>query len=241
MDVATEMITHIISKQQLGGYTSRTFVAIVDGYRVQQTASTKFVLRQAGKSIFVDKTTAHILWSGKAAIVHHNYLRTWLIKFFCKPREVGDRREIVAASGIGIDSMTHVILGRIRMPFIDKMCLNKGLMGPPVIFQDKMDKEAKQASIVGEGATHQERMLHSILDKFFNNALRASRSISHKRLDEKNIGFLPQSTFILQSWNPCTWREYLSSLPFVHLNMASMYILYRVCSSQSMGNVGAIT
>jgi hypothetical protein len=31
-DVATEMITHIITKQQLGGYTSRTFAAIVDGY-----------------------------------------------------------------------------------------------------------------------------------------------------------------------------------------------------------------
>ncbi len=33
--------------------------------------------------------------------------------------------------------------------------------------------------------------------------------------------------------------EYLSSLPFVHLNMASVYILCRVCSSQSMFNVGA--
>jgi hypothetical protein len=52
VDVATEMITHIITKQQLGGYTSRTFAAIVDGYRVQQTAFTKFVLRQAGNTIF---------------------------------------------------------------------------------------------------------------------------------------------------------------------------------------------
>jgi hypothetical protein len=51
------------------------------------------------------KTTAHIfrLMSGKAAIVHHdrNYLRTWLIKFFCKPREVEDRKEIFAAYGLG--------------------------------------------------------------------------------------------------------------------------------------------
>jgi hypothetical protein len=72
---------------------------------------------------------------------------------------VEDHREIVAASDIGIDTMTHVILGRIRMPFIDEMCLNKGLIGEPVIFQDKMDKEAKRASIVGGGATHQERTL----------------------------------------------------------------------------------
>ncbi len=68
-----------------------------------------------------------------------------------------DRREIVAALDIGADSMTHVILGRIRNSFIDKMCLNKGLIGEPVIFQDKMDKEAKRTSIVGEGATHHER------------------------------------------------------------------------------------
>jgi hypothetical protein len=53
VDVATEMITQIITKQQLGGYTSRTFAAIVDGYRVQQTAFTKFVLRQAGNSVFL--------------------------------------------------------------------------------------------------------------------------------------------------------------------------------------------
>ena len=33
--------------------------------------------------------------------------------------------------------------------------------------------------------------------------------------------------------------DYLSSLPFEHLNMASMYILFRVCSSQSMGIIGA--
>jgi hypothetical protein len=45
------------------------------------------------------KTTAHILWlmSGKAAIVHRTYLRTWLIKSFCKPREVEDCKEIDAA------------------------------------------------------------------------------------------------------------------------------------------------
>jgi hypothetical protein len=53
VDVATEMIAQIITKQQLGQYTLRTFAAIVKGYRVQQTAFTKFVLRQAGNFIFL--------------------------------------------------------------------------------------------------------------------------------------------------------------------------------------------
>ena len=48
VDVATDMITHVVTKEQLGGYTQRTFAAIVEGRRVQQTAFTKFVLRQAG-------------------------------------------------------------------------------------------------------------------------------------------------------------------------------------------------
>ncbi len=52
VDVATEMITHIVTKLQLGQYTSRTFAAVVEGHRVEQTAFTKFVLRQAGNFIF---------------------------------------------------------------------------------------------------------------------------------------------------------------------------------------------
>ena len=37
-DMATEMIAAIVTKLQLGGYTSRTFPAVVDGHRVEQTA-----------------------------------------------------------------------------------------------------------------------------------------------------------------------------------------------------------
>ena len=50
-EVATEMISYIIMKHELGGYTKSTFPAIIDGRAMQQTAFTKFVLRQLGKSI----------------------------------------------------------------------------------------------------------------------------------------------------------------------------------------------
>jgi hypothetical protein len=186
---------------------------------------------------YIIKTTAHILWlvSGKTAIVHRKYLRTLLIKFFCKPSEVEDRKELVAASGLGDSTMTHVILARRRVTFIDDMGLNKGLIGEPLIFQDKVDEEAKRTSIVGEGATHRERKLYWILGKFFSNTLRASRSISHKRVDAENIGILPNSIDL----DTVLMQEDLSKYPFVHLNMPGMYILYRFCSSQSMGIVGA--
>jgi hypothetical protein len=53
IDTATEKITHIITNEQLSGYTERSFPAIVDGHRVarrvQQTAFAKFVLRKTGK------------------------------------------------------------------------------------------------------------------------------------------------------------------------------------------------
>ncbi len=107
--------------------------------------------------------------SGKAAIVHRNYLHTWLIKFFCKPREVEDHKEIIQPWIL--DNASHHF----------------------VIFQDKMDKEAKRTSLVGEGATHQERTLYWILGKFFSNYLPASCSITHKRVDTENIGFLHRS------------------------------------------------
>jgi hypothetical protein len=60
------------------------------------------------------------------------------------------------------------------------------------------------------------------------------RSISHKILDAGNIGFLHESTDL----ESLLMEEDLSSLLFVHLNMPFMYILYWVCSSQSMGIVG---
>ncbi len=56
VDVATEIITHIITKQQLSGYTLCTFAVIVDGYRVQQTALQSLICAkhwQAGHSIFL--------------------------------------------------------------------------------------------------------------------------------------------------------------------------------------------
>ncbi len=63
--VVTEMITHIVTKLQLGGYTLRTFAAAVEGHLVEQTAFTKFVLRQANNFIFFVSvpfdTTAHML------------------------------------------------------------------------------------------------------------------------------------------------------------------------------------
>ena len=64
VETATEMITHIVTKEQLGGYTKRTFTAIVDGHRVQQLAFTKFVLRQAGISnlfLFLNHNSRHNL------------------------------------------------------------------------------------------------------------------------------------------------------------------------------------
>jgi hypothetical protein len=78
-----------------------------------------------------------------------------------------------------------------------------------------------------KGATHRERTLYWILGKFF---LPASRSITHKRVDAENIGFLHHSIDLGILIKP----EELSNNPFVHLNMPGKYILYarlyRICS-----------
>jgi hypothetical protein len=68
--------------------------------------------------------------------------------------------------------------------------------------------------------------LYSILGKFFNNSLPVSCSITHKRVDAENIGFLHYSINL----DTLIEQEDLSNNPVVHLNMPGIYPLYWVCS-----------
>ena len=123
-DVAAEMISHIIMKNELGGYTKSTFPAIIEGHAMQQTAFAKFVLRQLGNSIhfmYWNLIQDHILFyflSGKTGNVHRNDLRNALKKLLCTTREVGDRKELVAAIDLGVTKMSDIILSRTRLPFL---------------------------------------------------------------------------------------------------------------------------
>ena len=47
VDTATHMLTHVITSQQLVGYTERTFPAAINRHRVEQVAFSKYVLRTA--------------------------------------------------------------------------------------------------------------------------------------------------------------------------------------------------
>ncbi len=51
------------------------------------------------------KTTAYMLW-----LMSGNYLRTWLIKSFCKPHGVEDCKDTAAASILGFSIIPHIIL-----------------------------------------------------------------------------------------------------------------------------------
>ena len=179
-EVATEMIAHIVMKHQLGGYTKSTFPAIIDGRAMQQTAFTKFVLRQLGNSIhFMYWSWIHALMlfgflSGKTTNVHRNDLRNSLKKLLCTPREVGDRKELVAAIDLGVSKMSDVILSRTRLGFLEKLCGERGIISEAVIFQNKDDKETKKTSIVGEGASDEERAMYWILGKSLSHSLAAT-------------------------------------------------------------------
>jgi hypothetical protein len=78
---ATAMIAHVIMTEQLGGYTERTFPAMIDGYRVQQLAFTKMILQQIGIyyallfEIILPLIISDILsiFSGKANIVSFQF------------------------------------------------------------------------------------------------------------------------------------------------------------------------
>ena len=103
--------------------------------------------------------------SGKANIVHHKDVQSGLIKLLCMPSAAEDRPEIFAAASLGISNLTDIILSRQRLPYLDELCLAKGVGGEPVIFQTKDDKDKKRASIVGEGTNDKERALYWILSE----------------------------------------------------------------------------
>ncbi len=86
-----------------------------------------------------------------------------LINLCTKPREIENRVQIVALSGIGIKDLAEVMLSRAAIPFLDDMCTEKGIFGEPVIFQTAEDKKSKKTSIVGTGATPGEQGLRWII------------------------------------------------------------------------------
>ncbi len=116
--------------------------------------------------------------SGKAAIAHHNYFHTWLIKFFCKPSQVEYHKEIVAAADLAFSIMPHIIL------YFSRTKWTRRPSGPAL--WGKVQPIWRGCCI----ATHQERTLYWILGKLFSNSLLAACSITHKRVDAENIGFL---------------------------------------------------
>jgi hypothetical protein len=52
--------------------------------------------------------------------------------------------------------MTDIILSHHRLPFLDQLCEDKGIIGEPVIFQTKDNKEHKVTSILGEAVNERE-------------------------------------------------------------------------------------
>ena len=56
--------------------------------------------------------------------------------------------------------MTDIILSRHRLPFLDQLCENKGIIGEPDIFQTKDNKEKKVTSILGESVNENERAMY---------------------------------------------------------------------------------
>ena len=76
-----------------------------------------------------------------------------MIALLCKPREIENRRQIVALKSLGktVESLTDVVLSRARLQFLDEWCKQLGLSNEPVIFQTDADVKAKKNSVLGRG------------------------------------------------------------------------------------------
>jgi hypothetical protein len=81
--------------------------------------------------------------SAKANIVHHNNVRSCLIKLLCKTRKAEDKPEILAAASLGIENMTDILQSRKSLLYLSNLCDTKALVGKLVLFQTKDDKEKR--------------------------------------------------------------------------------------------------
>ena len=81
--------------------------------------------------------------------------RTWI--------EATDHPEILVAESFGIMQKSDIILSRKRLSYLDELCDAKGIVGEPVIFQTKDDRDKKKASILGDGSHEIEKALYWIL------------------------------------------------------------------------------
>jgi hypothetical protein len=67
--------------------------------------------------------------------------------------------------------MTDIILSRRRLPYLNQLCEEKGIIGEPIVFQTRDNKEHKMASILGEGTNDRERAMYWILGELLSNTL----------------------------------------------------------------------
>ena len=114
------------------------------------------------KMLYILSRLPH-LKSAKANMVHRKDIRKWLLKLLCSPRQPEDRAEIAVAESLEITDLSDVILSRKRLSYLDELCEAKGVVGEPVIFQTKEDRDKKKASILGDGSADIEKALYWIL------------------------------------------------------------------------------
>jgi hypothetical protein len=67
--------------------------------------------------------------------------------------------------------MTDIILSRRRLPFLNQLCEDKGIIGEPIIFQTRDNKEHKMTSILGEGTNDREWAMYWILGELLSSTL----------------------------------------------------------------------
>jgi hypothetical protein len=101
-------------------------------------------------------------------------MRDQMIALLCKPREIENRRQIVALKSLGktVESLTDVVLSRARLQFLDEWCKQLGLSNEPVIFQTDADVKAKKNSVLGRGQHPAEGALWWILSEVLFHLLK---------------------------------------------------------------------
>ena len=179
-----------------------------------------------------------LLAAARAYPVHRKDMRDQMVALLCKPREIENRRQIVALKALGttVASITDVVLSRARLPFLDEFCTELGLGNEPVIYQTEADVKAKKISVLGKGQHPAEVGLWWILGEMYFYSFRFY-TIAFLIVSclAENLPYFGRDIDLSVGYNMTD--DTMQGIQLEYLNMIAAYMLHALAETQSMGRL----
>jgi hypothetical protein len=87
--------------------------------------------------------------AGKATVFHRRDMQKAMIDLCCRPRGIEMRDQMVALRSFGVEDSAHVLLSRDTVPFINAICVEKGIVESLLFFRHKESRKQGRPALWG--------------------------------------------------------------------------------------------